>query len=94
MTMTDYSIAHDPAGHRFSTVVDGIEAHLAYRLRGGVMTIVHTGVPEAIGGRGIAGALVKAALDHARAEGLKVNPACSYSAAWMERHPDYQALRA
>jgi uncharacterized protein len=92
--MTDYSISHDPAGHRFSTVVDGVDAHLEYRLHGDVMTIMHTGVPEAIGGRGIAGALVKAAMDHARAEGLKVNPACSYSAVWMERHPDYQALRA
>jgi uncharacterized protein len=92
--MTDYSISHDPDDHRFSTVVDGVEAHLEYRLRGDVMTIMHTGVPEAIGGRGIAGALVQAAMDHARAEGLKVNPACSYSAAWMERHPDYHALRA
>ena len=92
--MTDYSISHDPAGHRFSTVVDGVEALLDYRLHGGVMTIMHTGVPEAIGGRGIAGALVKAAMDHARAEGLKVNPACSYSAVWMERHPEYHALRA
>jgi uncharacterized protein len=92
--MTDYSIAHDPAGHRFSTVVDGVHAHLEYLLRGGVMTITHTLVPESIGGRGIAGALVKAAMDHARTEGLKVNPACSYSAVWMERHPDYHALRA
>jgi len=92
--MTDYSISHDPASHRFSTVVDGVDAHLEYRLHGGVMTIMHTGVPQAIGGRGIAGALVKAAMDHARAEGLKVNPACSYSAVWMERHPDYHALRA
>ena len=92
--MTDYSIAHDSIGHRFATVVDGVQAHLEYLLRGGVMTITHTLVPASIGGRGIAGALVKAALDHARAEGLKVNPACSYSAAWMERHPDYQSLRA
>ena len=92
--MPEYSIDHDPAGHRFATVVDGTSAHLEYRLRDGVMTIMHTQVPEAIGGRGIAGALVKAAMDHARAEGLKVNPLCSYSAAWMERHPDYHALRA
>jgi hypothetical protein len=92
--MTDYSIQHDPAAQRFSTVVDGVEAHLEYRRHGGVLTITHTRVPEAIGGRGIAGALVQAAMDHARAEGLKVDPVCSYSAVWMERHPEYHALRA
>lgn len=92
--MTASTITHDPATHRFATVVDGIEAHLDYLRGGGVLTITHTVVPEAIGGRGIAGALVKAAMDHARAEGLKVNPVCSYSAAWMARHADYQDLRA
>ena len=92
--MTDLIITHDPAGHRFSITVGGVEAHLEYLRHGAVLTITHTIVPEAIGGRGIAGALVKAAMDHARAEGLKVNPVCSYSAAWMARHPDYQDLRA
>lgn len=92
--MTDLIITHDSAAHRFSTTVDGVEAHLEYLRHGNVLTITHTIVPEAIGGRGIAGALVKAAMDHVRAEGLKVNPVCSYSAAWMAKHPEYQDLRA
>lgn len=92
--MTDARIAHEPATHRFATTVDGVEAHLEYRREGNVLTITHTRVPEAIGGRGIAGALVKAAMEHARAAGLKVDPVCSYSAAWLERHPDYADLRA
>lgn len=92
--MTDASIAHDPAARRFTTTVDGVEAQLEYLRGGGVITITHTRVPEAIGGRGIAGALVKAAMDHARAEGLRVKPACTYAAAWLERHPDYADLRA
>jgi predicted GNAT family acetyltransferase len=56
------------------------------------MTITHTGVPPEVGGRGIASALVQAALDVARAEGWKVVPACSYAAVWMQRHPDYLDL--
>ena len=59
-----------------------------------VMTIVHTGVPPAVGGRGVAGALVQAAIDAARAEGWKVRPACTYAAAWLARHPAYQDLLA
>ena len=94
MPVTDLAerIRHD-AG-RFSVRVDGFEAELDYRRAGDRMTILHTGVPAQVGGRGIAGALVKAALDFARAEGLKVEPACAYSDAWMRKHPEYEDLRA
>lgn len=88
------SIEHKPQQHRFDTVVDGVTAHLEYRRAGEVMIITHTDVPSEIGGRGIAGALVKAAMDYARGEGLKVDPQCSYSEAWMRRHPQYEDLRA
>ena len=47
---------------------------------------------ESVGGRGVAGDLVKAALDYARAQGLRVVPACSYSAAYVQRHPEYADL--
>lgn len=90
----DITIQHDPTAQRFSTSLDGHEAELIYRLRDGRMVIEHTGVPEAIGGRGIAAHLVKAALDHARAAGWKVVPACSYSAVYVERHPEYADLLA
>jgi len=85
-------ISHDPGSRRFTVQVDGHLAELLYRQDGKRLTIDHTGVPEAIGGRGIAGELVKAALDHARAEGLRVVPACSYSAAYIQRHPEYADL--
>jgi predicted GNAT family acetyltransferase len=42
----------------------------------------------------LAGALVHAAMDTARAEGWKVVPACSYASAWAQRHPEYDDLRA
>lgn len=83
---------HDPAARRFTTRLDGHEAELLYALRDGCMVIEHTGVPEAIGGRGVAALLVRAALDHARAQGWRVVPACSYSAAYVQRHPEYADL--
>ncbi len=93
-----WSIRHQSAAHRFTTEVDGVECVLEYRLdetaAARVMTIVHTGVPPAVGGRGIAGALVQAAFDAARAAGWRVRPTCSYAAAWLARHPAYQDLLA
>jgi predicted GNAT family acetyltransferase len=45
-------------------------------------------------GRGIAAALVQAALAHAKANGFKVNPLCSYVRAYMRRRPEAMALHA
>jgi len=86
------AIRHDADRRRFVIELEGERAELAYRLDGHVMVIEHTGVPEAIGGRGIAGQLVRAALDHARAQDWKVELACSYSAAYVQRHPQYADL--
>ena len=87
-------VEHQPDAERFDIHPDGHEAEVDYRVEGGVLAITHTGVPEAIGGRGIASDLVRAAFDFARAQGLRVRPACSYAAAWSRRHGEYADLLA
>ena len=87
-------VRHDAAHQRFSVTVDGHLAVLDYVRGDSTIAITHTGVPRAIGGRGVAARLVRAALLHARNEGLRVDPQCSYADAWMRRHPEYQGLRA
>jgi predicted GNAT family acetyltransferase len=85
-------VVHNANASRFETVVDGVLCVLEYRLHEGVMTITHTGVPEAVGGRGIAGALATAAFDAARSKHWRVVPACAYVEAWIKRHPEYADL--
>lgn len=87
-------VVHDQATGRFELGVDGHLAELVYRLDGTTMVITHTGVPEAIGGRGIAARLVEAAFAQARAAGWKVAPACSYARVWADRHPAVADLLA
>jgi len=86
------SVRHVRDQQRFLTEVDGVQALLDYHLNGDQLVITHTLVPDAIGGRGIAGDLVKAAFEYARGAGYMVRPACSYAAAWAERHPEYSEL--
>lgn len=86
------SVQHAADARQFFTVVDGTRCILEYQLQGSRMTITHTGVPDAVAGRGIAGALMEAALKHARAAGWKVLPACSYAAAYFKRHREYDDL--
>jgi uncharacterized protein len=80
------TISHDSRANQFSTEVDGHRAELDYTVADGVMSITHTRVPQAIGGRGIAAELMREALKFAGQRSLSINPACSYAAAYMRKH--------
>lgn len=86
------AVTHDPAQSRFTATVDGVLCVLDYQLQDKLMAIVHTGVPDEVGGRGIAAELTRVALETARGNGWKVRPLCSYAAVYMRRHPDYNDL--
>jgi hypothetical protein len=55
---------------------------------------MHTEVPEAFGGRGLGGELLRAALEHARGAGVRVVAFCPYAKVWLGRHPEYAELVA
>lgn len=86
------AITHNAEQHQFEWVEDGTLCVLVYTLEADVMTISYTGVPEVVGGRGIAAELTQFALGTARAKGWKVRPVCSYAAAYVRRHSEYQEL--
>jgi uncharacterized protein len=87
-------VIHDNANQRFEITVDGHAAIATYTERDGVWVMDHTFVPDALRGQGVAAKLVEAAFATAREAGVKIEPACSYVARYMERHAETQDLRA
>jgi uncharacterized protein len=77
---------------RFELEQDGHVATLDYSLSGHVLGLLHSDVPEALRGSGIASALAKAGLDYAREHHLKVDVTCPFVADYLERHPEYSDL--
>jgi predicted GNAT family acetyltransferase len=88
------AVYHNEARQRFETTVDGLLCVADYQLRSKVMGMTHTGVPPAVGGRGIAAELVRVALAWAEEQGYAVEPSCSYVEVYMRRHPETQKLLA
>jgi len=86
------TIVHEPG--RFIARLDGEEAFLAYECRGELLDVQHTFTPPALRGRSVAAALTRAALAYAAEHGLRIVPTCSYTRAYLARHPEVQALRA
>jgi predicted GNAT family acetyltransferase len=81
-------VVHVPAAGLFELRIGGAVAVAEYVRGEGTLVCTHTFVPPELRGRGIAERLVRAALEYARAERLRVVPACSYVAAFVERHPE------
>ena len=86
--MTDTTPTVTDEGSRFAIHLDGHVAERVYRLEGDHLRLVHTGVPEELGGRGLGGVLVNAAVDRAEAEGLTIIPDCPFARGWLEKHPE------
>jgi len=78
--------------HRFEMGARDDTAVAYYSLAPGVITLSHTEVPAALRGQGIASRLTRGVLEAARARGLKVVPRCSFVAAFMSRHPEFNDL--
>ncbi|MGE5463125.1 MAG: GNAT family N-acetyltransferase [Syntrophothermus sp.] len=95
MTTLDLStlkIENNESTHRWEARVGDSVAYATYRLNGETLHFLKTRVPPELEGQGVAGRLVKAALDDARAQELTVVPICRFVASYIRRHPEYRDL--
>lgn len=88
------TVRHNTAEHRYEVEAAGAIAVADYVRDGQRITMTHTFVPPALRGKGLAEKLVRAALEDARRDGLKVVPQCSYVATFFERNPEFSDLLA
>ena len=97
------TITHHVAGQggRYVAVVEGSpeEGYLEWEPGGSrdgkeIRIATHTIVPRAIGGRGVAGALVVRLVEDAERQGFLIRPDCSYVARKFSENPDWAALKA
>jgi predicted GNAT family acetyltransferase len=85
-------VVNNAAHHRFELEVEGHLAATYYKIADGVITFIHTEVPEELGGKGVGSKLVKGALDQVRSKGLKVIAQCPFVKAYIDKHPEYADL--
>lgn len=90
--MTDFRDVLDR--HRFEQGFTDPEGetrivHANYAVQGDTRVILHVEADPALRGTGAAGTFMQSLAEHARAEGLKLAPRCSYAVAWLKRHSQY-----
>ena len=84
LVVTDAAERHRYEAHLERTLA-GFLDYVAKRDR---IALIHTEVPAAFGGHGVAAGLTRFALDDARQRGLKVIVICPYVRRYLEKHPE------
>lgn len=82
-------VRNNEAEQRYEAEIDGEMAFIRYERTANGIIFIHTEVPEALEGHGIAAKMAQTALDDARAQHLAVIPLCPYVASYIRRHPGY-----
>lgn len=90
----DIAVTHSPAQSYFQITVDGeLVGQLEYVDADGQRIWVHTEIADRFEGHGLAGKLVRQALDATRAQGLRIVVACPYVKQFVDKHEDWNDLR-
>ncbi len=90
--MEQLGIFNNTERQQFQVFADGELASLEYRLSEGSIVLMHTEVPDNLGGHGIGSALAEYAFNYARANHLPVKVYCPFIQAWLKRHPENSDL--
>jgi predicted GNAT family acetyltransferase len=77
---------------RFETEINGEFAYVIYSLVKDGISLLYVFVPVSARGQGISSYVIKAALEYAKEEKLKVRVYCSVIARYIQNHPEYEAL--
>ncbi|MDR2890831.1 MAG: N-acetyltransferase [Alistipes sp.] len=88
--MSTFDVRHKPESCRFEILRDGRTGWVEYVIEDGCLNILHTIVPVQLENMGIGSALVRAAYDWGRGEGLTPEGSCHFAHLWLQRHPEYR----
>jgi predicted GNAT family acetyltransferase len=81
---------NNASGGRYVATVEGHEAEMTFSRASPTLIIVdHTGVPDALRGKGVGQALALHAVEDARRGGWKIIPLCPFFKAQSLRHKEW-----
>ena len=91
--MATPEIVHNSDRNRFEIHLDGeVIGRSYYRPEQGRRVFTHTEVDPDYQGQGLAGQLIKVALDDTKSAGLRVVAQCPAVAKYASKHPEYDDI--
>ena len=78
--------------NRFELIVDGYTAFIDFKQDDSIIKLIHTEVPEELGGKGVAAALVEKTLVYLETNNYSLYPYCPYVFAYIKKHPEWMRI--
>ena len=76
----------------FVIYAEGKEVYVKFEIKNNKMDLDHTYTNPELRGKGLAALVVRAALEFAKGNNLKVIPTCSYVRSFISKNEEYQEL--
>jgi len=85
-------LVNNEKDHRFEISVDGTVSFIEYKKYPHAVALLHTEVPPAMEGKGIAAALVLKTFNYMEENHLKIISLCPYVTMYLKRHPEWNRI--
>jgi predicted GNAT family acetyltransferase len=93
MASADLQVRNNAESRSYDALIDDeVVGRIVYETQGERLILTHTVVESHHQGQGIAGRLVKGALDDIRADGRQITVFCDVVSAYLVKHPEEQDL--
>ncbi|RLZ11426.1 GNAT family N-acetyltransferase [Faecalibacter macacae] len=90
--LKNLEVVKNDATNRFELNVDGFIAFIDFKQVDQLIKLIHTEVPEELGGRGVAAALVEKTLVYLETNNFTLYPYCPYVYAYIKKHPEWKRV--
>lgn len=85
-------VIKNEAAHQFQMEIEGHLAFIQFNEISDRIALVHTEVPQELGGKGVGKILVKKTLQIIKDSGKTVMPYCPFVLAYIKRNPEWRTL--
>ena len=90
--LENIELVKNDAEKQFEMTVDGYKSFIQFNELSDRIALVHTEVPEELGGKGVGTALVEKTLNFIEKSGKKLMPYCPFVFAYIKRHPEWKRI--
>src|SRR5262249_16001987 len=92
MNYDEQKLKVNDASRRLELETEGGIAFIEYKVSRDILFLIHTEVPRALEGKGVASTIVQKALQYAKDNNYKIVPICPYVQSYLKKHKEWNDI--
>lgn len=88
----DFDIKENKENRRYEAKIKDVIAFVEYEKEDGITFLLHTEVPETLGGQGVGSKMIRQVLLKIKAENSKVKIQCPFIQEYVDKHPEWRGI--